>query len=159
MAREKPQIQVTQVTSALRILAVSFDRLDEVAAGIFGLNRTDLRALEILSRFGRLAPTDLARELGFTTGGITTVLDRLETAGYVRREEDQNDRRRLMVVVTDLTRKREQAVFGEIMSRLTAELMKNHSASEVRAFTEFMERAAELATGYAAELAEGISTE
>jgi len=159
MAREKPQIQVTQVTSALRILAVSVDRLDEVAAGIFGLNRTDLRALEILSRFGRLAPTDLARELGFTTGGITTVLDRLETAGYVRREEDQNDRRRLMVVVTDLTRKREQAVFGEIMSRLTAELMKNHSASEVRAFTEFMERAAELATGYAAELAEGISTE
>ena len=98
------------------------------------------------------SPTDL----GFVLGAQALPLVGLVLLGGVW--ADRLPRHRIMVV-TDLTRKREQAVFGEIMSRLTAELMKNHSASEVRAFTEFMERAAELATGYAAELAEGISTE
>jgi DNA-binding MarR family transcriptional regulator len=159
MAREKFRVEVAQVTAALRGLAVSVDRLDEVAARIFGLNRTDLRALEILSRFGRLAPTELAGELGFTTGGVTTVLDRLETTGYVRREKDKSDRRRLVVKVTDLTRQREQEVFGEIMVRLTAELVKNHSIAEVIAITGFLERTAELATEYAVKLAEETSIE
>jgi DNA-binding MarR family transcriptional regulator len=154
MAREKSSGEVARVRAALRGLAVSVDRLDEVAARIFGLNRTDLRALEIISRFGRLAPTELARRLGFTTGGVTTVLDRLETAGYVRRQRDQTDRRRLVVEVTDLTRRQERAVFGEIMAGVTAELMKSFSAAEVVAITGFLERAAELTTEYAAKLAE-----
>jgi hypothetical protein len=36
-------------------------RLDQAAADRYGLNRTDMRALDILGRSGPLAPTDLAR--------------------------------------------------------------------------------------------------
>ena len=159
MARGKTPGEVSQVRVALRGLAVAVDRFDDVAARIFGLNRTDLRALEIISRWSRLAPTDLARELGFTTGGVTTVLDRLETAGYVRRHRDENDRRRLVVEVTDLTRRQEEAVFGEVMARLVKELKKNYSAAEVAAITGFMEQVAELTIGYATKLEEVIAVE
>ena len=152
MARGKPSAEVAQVRVALRGLAVAVDRMDDVAARIFGLNRTDLRALEIISRWGRLAPTDLARALGFTTGGVTTVLDRLETAGYVLRQRDENDRRRLVVEVTDLTRQQEEAVFGEIMRRLVKELMKNYSAREVVAIRGFLEQVADLTIAYATKL-------
>src|SRR5215475_2570814 len=74
-----------QVTGGLRALSTEIDRLDQAAVDRYGLNRTDMRALDIVGRAGPLAPTDLARLLGFTTGGATTVLDRLERAGYVRR--------------------------------------------------------------------------
>ena len=62
-----------QVTGGLRALSTEMDRLDQAAADLYGLNRTDMRALEIVGRAGPLTPTDLARLLGFTTGGVTTV--------------------------------------------------------------------------------------
>jgi DNA-binding HxlR family transcriptional regulator len=40
---------------------------------------------------------DLARATGLTTASITGVLDRLEESGFVRRERDPKDRRRVIV--------------------------------------------------------------
>ena len=44
-----------------------------------------------------LTPGDLARCCGLTTGGVTVVLDRLEKAGYIRREANPRDRRSLLI--------------------------------------------------------------
>jgi DNA-binding MarR family transcriptional regulator len=81
MTSENRRELVSEVVADLRLLSAAMDRLDEVAAGSYGLNRTDMRALEIVGRSGPLAPTDLAGLLGFTTGGVTTVIDRIERAG------------------------------------------------------------------------------
>src|SRR5262252_10374992 len=97
-----------QVTGGLRALSTEIDRLDQAAADRYGLNRTDMRALDIVGRAGPLAPTDLARLLGFTTGGVTTVLDRLERAGYIRRLADPTDRRRQVVQITEATAARDR---------------------------------------------------
>ena len=83
-----------QVAASLRALSTEIDRLDQAAADRYGLNRTDMRALDIVGQAGPLAPTALARLLGFTTGGVTSVLDRLERAGYIARRPDPGDRRR-----------------------------------------------------------------
>src|SRR6516165_9816487 len=101
MARRNPRPLVPEVIGGLRALSTEMDRLDEVAAAHYGLNRTDMRALEIPGRGGPSQPTELARAIGFTTGGVTAVLDRLERAGYVRRRADPTDRRRLVVEATD----------------------------------------------------------
>ena len=50
---------------------------------------------------GSASPTELARTLGVTTAGMTTRLDRLERAGYVRRAPVAGDRRRLTITITD----------------------------------------------------------
>ena len=39
----------------------------------------------------------MARQTGLTTGGVTVVLDRLETAGYVSRRANPTDRRSVVV--------------------------------------------------------------
>src|SRR6516162_1274770 len=104
-----------QVVDGLRALSTEIDRLDQAAADQYGLNRTDMRALDIVGRAGPLAPTALARLLGFTTGGVTTVLDRLERAGYVRRRADAADRRRLVVEATAATAARDREVFGNLI--------------------------------------------
>ena len=46
-----------------------------------------------------MTPTRLAELSDLTSGAVTGVLDRLERAGFVRRESDPNDRRRLLVRV------------------------------------------------------------
>src|SRR5499425_991828 len=111
-----------QVAAALRALSTEIDRLDQAAADRYGLNRTDMRALDITGRTGPLAPTDLARQLGFTTGGVTTVLDRLERTGYIRRRPDPGDRRRQVVETTEATTARDEEVFGDLVRQTGAVL-------------------------------------
>ncbi len=62
-----------------------------------GVGLTDLVCLEILSRTGAITAGELAELSGLTTGAITGVVDRLEKAGFARRVNDPNDRRRVML--------------------------------------------------------------
>jgi DNA-binding MarR family transcriptional regulator len=71
--------------------------LGQAAADRIGLNATDLNCLNILSFSGELTAGELARATGLTTASITGVADRLEEAGYVRRERDSRDRRRVVI--------------------------------------------------------------
>ena len=71
----------------------------EAVAERLGINSTDLRCLGIATTEPGLTPSRLAELAGLTTGAITGVLDRLERAGFVRREADPADRRRLRVQV------------------------------------------------------------
>lgn len=71
--------------------------LGAAAADRLGINVTDLNCLNILALTGQLTAGELARATGLTTASITGVLDRLEAAGFVRRERDLADRRRVVV--------------------------------------------------------------
>ncbi|MFI8850522.1 MarR family transcriptional regulator [Streptomyces sp. 891-h] len=62
-----------------------------------GLQATEWYALSVVSLAGRMTPGDLAARTGLTTGATTRLIDRLESAGYVRRVPDPADRRRVMV--------------------------------------------------------------
>jgi DNA-binding MarR family transcriptional regulator len=76
------------------------DRYDQAVAEAIGLNRTDMRCLDVIQREGPVPAGRLADETGLTTGAITTVLDRLERAGFARRVRDPADRRRVLVELT-----------------------------------------------------------
>jgi DNA-binding MarR family transcriptional regulator len=62
-----------------------------------GMNLTDLQCITILTSTGPITAGRLAEEMGFTTGSVTRVIDRMERAGYVRREKDPDDGRRVIV--------------------------------------------------------------
>lgn len=115
---------------SFRALGTEVDRLDQAAADRFGLIRTDMRALDIISSSGPLAPTALAGRLGFTTGGVTSVLDRLERAGYVRRRIDPSDRRRQLIEATETAAAREREVFGGLI-RATRRLLGTYSEDQL----------------------------
>ena len=139
---------LARVTGSLRELSTEIDRLDQAAADRYGLNRTDMRALDIVGRAGPLAPTDLARLLGFTTGGVTTVLDRLERAGYIRRRPASGDRRRLVVEATEATAARDAEVFGALI-RQTSDLLASYSDEQLLVIDDFLTRARQLTAAYA----------
>jgi DNA-binding MarR family transcriptional regulator len=50
---------------------------------------------------GRLKMSQIADAIVHSTGGTTRLVDRLEEAGYVRREHCANDRRAIWVAITD----------------------------------------------------------
>jgi len=81
----------------MRLLQGTIDRFDVEAAGRLGLGRNDWRALRLLVEGGAQAPRDIGAALGLTSGSVTTLIDRLEARGLVRRASDPADRRALIV--------------------------------------------------------------
>src|SRR5215469_16818464 len=82
---------------AIRSGGAAMQLLSAASAERIGINVTDLNCLNTLTLGGRMTAGDLARETGLTTASITGVLDRLEQAGFVHRERDSQDRRRVIV--------------------------------------------------------------
>lgn len=137
--------------ASLRALSTEIDRLDQAAADRFGLNRTDMRALDILSADGPLAPSALARRLGITTGGLTSVLDRLERAGYVQRRGDPDDRRRQVVEPTAAAALRGREVFQDLI-KMTTRFLNGYTDDQLRVINDFLTRMGQLTTEYAEAL-------
>jgi DNA-binding MarR family transcriptional regulator len=93
-----------QVTARLSRVGLHIARSQEAVFGRFGLNRGEvgvLSALRIAGPPNRLSPTRLFKGLMLSSAGITSRLDRLENRGLVRRTRDPNDRRGVLVELTD----------------------------------------------------------
>jgi DNA-binding MarR family transcriptional regulator len=82
---------------ALRRAGSIMQLLGQVSADRLGINATDLNCLNLVALTGSMTAGELARATGLTTASITGVLDRLEAGGFVRRERDPHDRRRVIV--------------------------------------------------------------
>ena len=88
--------------------AVKTVLFQQAIADRLGLNTTDLMCLSFLSDTEPLTAGQLAEATGLTTGSVTVMIDRLEKAGYVQRERDPTDRRR--VIVRPLTERIERDI-------------------------------------------------
>ena len=67
------------------------------AAEKVGLGPTDLQMVHMLQLHGPSTPSRLGAGTGLISGGVTVALDRLEKAGYIRRQPNPDDRRSLLV--------------------------------------------------------------
>jgi DNA-binding MarR family transcriptional regulator len=77
------------------------------AFGTVGLNRAEADLLAALLRSPKplVPPSRLASALICSTGTMTNRLDRLERAGLVRRHDDPDDRRGVLIELTEKGRK------------------------------------------------------
>ena len=135
MSREKLKL-VEQLLHLSRAHEAANEAFDDVACEKLGINRTDLRCLNIVDNHGAMTAGRLAELSGLTTAAVTAVLDRLERAGYARRVRDQPDRRQVLVELTPLLAERGAAIWGplgeEAMSRF-----QRMSVEELNGVMEF----------------------
>ncbi len=113
------------------------DSIDEAAAAYLGVNRTDLRCLDVLMQLGPTTPGTLSAKLGLTTGSVTTMLDRLAKLGYITRAPDPADRRKVTVTLTDTATEKAWQVYGPIAEE-GAEAAENYTADELRLLIGFL---------------------
>jgi DNA-binding MarR family transcriptional regulator len=105
---------VQDVIHLARAHEAANEAFDEVAREKLGVNRTDLRCLNIVENEGSMTAGRLAELSGLTTAAVTAVLDRLERAGYARRVRDSDDRRQVRVEVTPLLEERAAPIWGPL---------------------------------------------
>lgn len=124
--------------SAIRRDQLATGLFDETLAQFLGINATDGRCLEIISLSGSLTAGQIAEQARLTTGAVTTLLDRLERAGYVRRVRDDGDRRKVWIETTPLLDTITRRIFSQY-AEIGALTMGYFSADELRAITRFLE--------------------
>lgn len=74
-------------------------RFQIAVADQLGMPVADVHAVGALVEFGPIGVRRLAELMGMTTGAATRLVDRLERGGFVRRESDAEDRRRVVLRV------------------------------------------------------------
>jgi DNA-binding MarR family transcriptional regulator len=127
----------------MRRLSIEIDGLDQRAAEHFRISRTDLRVIDNLRSSGPLTPSQLARAVGLTSGGLSIALERLERIGYIRRSQHPRDRRSVVVETTDAVVPFETAVFAALGRRMDR-LLAGYSNEELLTIKHYLEHAASL---------------
>ncbi|EST54696.1 MarR family transcriptional regulator [Brevibacillus panacihumi W25] len=102
-----------------------------------GLNATDHKCLDFLNRTGPVTAGQLAQLTGLTTGAITSVIDRLEQAGYVIRDKDPNDRRRVVVKSVPEGAARISPLFQSV-AQSTLQIISQYTDEELQLILNFI---------------------
>jgi DNA-binding MarR family transcriptional regulator len=121
-----------------------------------GLGASDAQFLNLLGVNGPMTPGQLAAVTGLTTGSVTGVLDRLERAGYTRRERDPHDRRRVLVVpvAEGLARLAEHYTdHGRHMEAVLAQ----RSPEQLRVIADFLRAMTDAPGGYVTRAGSGTT--
>ena len=113
------------------------DRFDSAVAEALGLNRTDMRCLDVLQREGPVTAGYLADATGLTSGAMTVALDRLERAGYARRARDTGDRRRVLVEPTPAVLHATAEFYGEHIA-MSERLYQRYTVEQLELLLEFV---------------------
>jgi DNA-binding MarR family transcriptional regulator len=134
--------RVSLVEGLLRTGAHVEPELEESLAQ-FGLTRPSFQVLVALLRAddGRLTQSELSRAVRRTSGTISVRLARLESAGLVTREQDEDDRRGVVVTLTDEGRKRVESalpVYAEACERLAVGIDEGEAGDLVRRLGDWL---------------------
>ncbi len=113
------------VTQSLIDIVPRLNRWAEASvARAAGENRLSLRQLSALTMIESDQTTlgDVARRLMVTPAVVTGLIDRLERRGYVRRINSTDDRRRVLLALTDEGRAAAESVSSQLREEMASAL-------------------------------------
>ncbi|MEO8454556.1 MAG: MarR family transcriptional regulator [Sphingomicrobium sp.] len=100
-----------------RDLATAVIAFHEAGARRVGMTAAERKCAGFIAEREKTTPKQLAEATGLSTGAITGILDRLERAGYAKREPNPKDRRSVLIRARNTERLAKES--GPIFASLT----------------------------------------
>jgi len=141
-ARPELEVDALQVTARLSRIGPLLAKRQEAVFDQFGLGRGEVGALSALRVAGppyRLSPTRLGKGLMLSSAGVTSRIDRLERRGFVRRLPDPDDRRGVLVELTDSGLEVVDAAVVAL-TKSDRQLLERLDADELRLFEDLLRK-------------------
>jgi len=104
------------------------------------LGATEEKTLFLLSRLGPLTAGEIAHRTGLTTPSVTSLIDRLESKGFVRRVRDTRDRRRVIVEQNEERLAELDRVFHALQENFM-DFLETYSDEQLATIADFLTRA------------------
>jgi len=142
--RERPDLDLgpMEVLSRVSRLSHHLDRARRTAFSDHGVELWEFDVLAALRRAGRpyeLSPGRLLKETLVTSGTMTNRVDRLEERGLVARRPDPNDRRGVLVRLTETGRTTVDGALDALLTR-EADLLAAIDGTERRQLAGLLRR-------------------
>ncbi|MBM7600842.1 DNA-binding MarR family transcriptional regulator [Virgibacillus halotolerans] len=109
-------------------------------ASSLGLYNHDFTSVDILRETGPITAGELSKKTGLATGSVTALVDRLEKIGYVRRQNDPSDRRRV-IIVPEYETKEEMVNAYDPLHKAMIKLASSYTPEELELITQFLDKA------------------
>jgi DNA-binding MarR family transcriptional regulator len=145
--------EAAEVKRALRDIEIQLSLLNRQVGGHLGIRDPDYACLDLISRYGPVSPSALARRAGLHPATLTGVLDRLERAGWIARERDPGDRRAITVRALP-GRAREVLRLFAGMNGALDQICAGYGDGELGLIARFLRQVAEAGADAAAGLGE-----
>ena len=120
MAKELPQIAEEIVVIGSRIMRRVTSDLSQASE----VSRAQIFVIMLLFHQGPLRMSDIVKEWCVAAPTVTGILNRLETAGHIKRTADKADRRAVVVELTTEGQKLALKLRGQVVERWVAILSK-----------------------------------
>jgi DNA-binding MarR family transcriptional regulator len=145
-----PPIPTPEPIAAKELGAIEFReftfeliRHQQAIADKLGINLTDFKVLGLLHRRGKMTPKELAETVDMSAAAMTTVIDRLEQAGYVERERRGADRRSFTVHATKGSESKVERLYKSL--RVASQsLLPHYTPAETALMAEFFTKSIEI---------------
>jgi DNA-binding MarR family transcriptional regulator len=109
------QALIGEVGRAMQAYQRSTAAFDDEVGRVLDVNPADLRCLDWLTE-GPMTASRLAEATGLSAAATTSMIDRLERKGFIRRRRDDRDRRQVMVEYTEDGLRRVGALYGPLVA-------------------------------------------
>jgi DNA-binding MarR family transcriptional regulator len=140
-----------ELVAVNRAYQTAVEKMDTAFFESLGVNRTDGRCLDVIDQRPGITAGELATAVGLSPGAVTTALDRLEARGFVVRERDEADRRRITLRLTAEANKLAWEAYGPL-GELGRPIIEKLSDRELAAVIRFLRGGTEINERRAGEL-------
>ncbi|MEW1835663.1 MarR family transcriptional regulator [Microbacterium sp. NPDC079995] len=143
--------EVRRVLDLLQKYRVAERDMQARARRLLSVSENELAAMRFLLRQPDRAarPQDLLRHLAISSAAVTTMIDKLESAGRVKRRTVEGDRRAVAIVATTLAEEELRGVLGDADTLMEA-AASGFTPSELRQVETFLIAVTKTVDGIAA---------
>lgn len=107
--------------------------------GVTLFNAEQSKILEILWQEDNISPKNISKHTGLAVSSLTSMLDRMETNGLIKKSSAKNDRRKILVSLTDLGKNLKKD-FEQAVEEIKIYTFKDFKNEEVKLFESYLER-------------------
>ena len=153
-AARRRRRQILGVRESLRELSRQLSLLNHRVSTRLDLRDSDLECLDLITKYGPLSPSVLARRAGLHPATMTGILDRLQRGGWVVRDRDPGASDRRAVTVRPLRER--GADLYRLYSGMNAsldEICAGYDDAELELLAGFLRRTTDAGQSAAANLA------
>ena len=128
-----------QIDSLILDLSAEMSRGYRAFSAAAGLNLSDLMAIGFIrDQEGQATPTILGRQLGMTSGATAILINRLEKANYVQREQHPTDRRGTLLKLGPEASKEAFIPFSRSPQHLRKAVLDTYSPGDLDVIGRFL---------------------
>lgn len=128
----------SMITQIKQISGRIFERILS-EKNIDAFNGAQGHILYVLWQHDHITLREISEQSGLATTTLTSMIDRMEAAGLVRRTPDRRDRRKTRLLLTQEAKKF-QTDYNEVSEQMSSLFYRGFSEDEIKQFENYLER-------------------